>query len=117
MITQWLADALDLEVPQITLALALFTVFPLALIHRQINDVTTKHIYSLLCGLSLAFYTFGNDIVHLLVTPVVCYAILIFLPRKISPFVITTLLMIYMSYGYVSHFVNLLFDYYFCVEF
>jgi len=102
MATVWVANVLGLEPPQVSLSFALFSVFPLALIHRQIEDVTTKHLYSLICGLSIAYYTFGNDIIHLLITPIVVYGLLIVLSRKISPFVVTAFLMVYMSYGHIE---------------
>lgn len=53
-----IADAVGASVLEVKYVLTCFGVFPLAYFHKQISDVTTKHIYSLVCGLVLSFFMY-----------------------------------------------------------
>jgi hypothetical protein len=41
-------------------AIGLFGVFPLAYLHRRMKNVVLKHYFSLVIGVTLAFFMFGE---------------------------------------------------------
>lgn len=55
-----LAKSLNIELLELKYALALFSIFPLAYVHRRMRDVQLKHVYSIFLGVCLGYFMFGT---------------------------------------------------------
>eukprot|EP01114_Cavostelium_apophysatum_P014464 TRINITY_DN3766_c0_g1_i1.p1 TRINITY_DN3766_c0_g1~~TRINITY_DN3766_c0_g1_i1.p1 ORF type:complete len:458 (+),score=43.09 TRINITY_DN3766_c0_g1_i1:212-1585(+) len=96
-----LSSLIGVDLDELHLAISLIIVFPLAFIHRRLHDVTTKHCFSLLSGLFLAFFMFGWDSLHFFVSSTVVLLIVRTLNWRISPYIAFFYCLVHLSYGHL----------------
>jgi len=96
------ADLLGISTEELKYAVGLLLVFPLALIHRRIGDKETKHYFSLVCGVSIAWLLFEHQSLHFLISSTISLLLLKSLPIKYAPYVIFIFNLIYLAYGHLQ---------------
>ena len=71
---EFLEKLIGFPMSQISLVLALFGTYFLALIHNQLVSASQKHIFNISSSLLMYCVLFGvNDIAHLLISPILIY--------------------------------------------
>jgi hypothetical protein len=70
--------------------------------------VTLRHAFSLFFGLLIGWMQIGNDLVFVLICPIIVYAMVKFLPPNISPFASAVFSLAYLSY---FHLYSMIFRY------
>eukprot|EP01118_Nematostelium_gracile_P016191 TRINITY_DN6649_c0_g1_i1.p1 TRINITY_DN6649_c0_g1~~TRINITY_DN6649_c0_g1_i1.p1 ORF type:complete len:322 (+),score=37.79 TRINITY_DN6649_c0_g1_i1:86-1051(+) len=96
-----LATQLGIDILELKYVFALFAVLPLAYIHRKMTSVFWKHVYSIVGGVSLAFFMFGWDALHSFISTTICYLIMKYLPHKQSPWLVFFFMIAHLSYGHL----------------
>ncbi|XP_078052287.1 lysophospholipid acyltransferase 6 [Augochlora pura] len=97
-IFSWLADIVNIPIDQVNFVLTQITALVLAGVLRTFlspNTVTaaTRHVFGLVIGLTLGYFSFGRQAIHLAGLPALCYIAMRTLnPRIIQRAVLTTAL-------------------------
>jgi len=103
---QGLADAVGLPVQTFTFVLGLFSIYPLALVYRNLiwgQTKTLQNVYFALTGLSLCYFCFGQTISHLIVCTITQWALIkTLLGTKFLVPISFTFQTVYLLYGYYS---------------
>ncbi|KAL6747480.1 membrane bound O-acyl transferase family protein [Haematococcus lacustris] len=73
---------LSLSKDQLRLALALLASVPLGLGIRLCRGTSVRHLYALLTGAGLLYYTFGNGCLHAAIPAALTYLIMALMPRS-----------------------------------
>eukprot|EP01119_Soliformovum_irregulare_P014804 TRINITY_DN4084_c0_g1_i1.p1 TRINITY_DN4084_c0_g1~~TRINITY_DN4084_c0_g1_i1.p1 ORF type:complete len:469 (+),score=87.47 TRINITY_DN4084_c0_g1_i1:31-1407(+) len=100
-----------LELDEFKYVTALIGMFPLAYVHRKMTNTEAKHWYSLITGFCLAWFMFGVQSLHYLVSSTLVMVMLRTLPPKNSPWIILGCLLAHLSYGHIYR------QYWFYLEF
>ena len=91
------------------LSICLIATYPAVLIHRFVlPGHKSRLVYSLFVGLFWAFFCFKWDALYYVVTGLLCYLTVWFLPTKQSPFLVILISFGILSYGY---------DIFFCIHY
>ena len=85
--------------------LALLLVFPFAILNHLLTNITLRKYYSLVVGLSIQYFMYGNEIVHTVLPAIFTYLFTKYLARRISPFWLTTALIAHLLYLHIDNFI------------
>ncbi|XP_015431977.1 PREDICTED: lysophospholipid acyltransferase 1 isoform X2 [Dufourea novaeangliae] len=94
----WLADLIGLPIDQVNFLLTQFTALLLAgFLRRFLNpnvvSAATRHVFGLIIGLTLGYFCFGRQAIHLAGLPALCYIVMRTQnPRNLQRIVLTTAL-------------------------
>ena len=87
----FIAGSLNLPVGMLKFVFGLLAAFPMALLIRMIpcTSSSRKHVVGSISGLFVLQFVFGSDLLHPVVSALVTYLLLVVVPRKHLPMVIT----------------------------
>lgn len=101
-----LSQLLQFPVDQLRLVFCFVLALPLGQIHKNLPTTTSKHIYSIICGICYTYLVCGYSSIHLLLCSTACYITIRVYPQQ--PIISTIIGMLYLS---ISHIYRLYVDY------
>mmetsp|Transcript_21124 Transcript_21124/g.60569 ORF Transcript_21124/g.60569 Transcript_21124/m.60569 type:complete len:503 (+) Transcript_21124:97-1605(+) len=96
-----LAEATGFDSETINYTLGLFACYPLGIIMNMLPYGKIKHAFSFLLGAFLLQFTIGKQWVHQMITSLICYAMFVLLPPKLSKTIVPIFLMTYVTVGHL----------------
>lgn len=96
-----LAEATGFDSETINYTLGLFACYPLGIIMNMLPYGKIKHVFSFLLGAFLLQFTIGKQWIHQMITSLICYAMFVILPPKLSKTVVPIFLMTYVTLGHL----------------
>jgi len=90
-----------MDTETVSYVLGMFACYPLGVIMGQIPFGMPRHIFSCLLGAFLLQFTLGVQWIHHLISSLVAYALILFLPRKTLKIVLPVFAMGYMTLGHL----------------
>jgi len=96
-----LSEMTGQDIETLEYVMGFFVCYPLGYIMLKLPHGKIKHIFSFLLGAFLLQFTTGVQWVHQLITSLVAYAMMYFLPRSISKTLVPIFAMVYMTMGHL----------------
>lgn len=82
--------------------IAFLMCYPFAYIHKHYTtSETQRHWFSIICGTVMAYYVFGWDFLHFVLSSLGVYIICWLCPRRYAPWISFVFCMLYVSYGHI----------------
>ena len=103
-----LSQQLGFADDQLRYVLSLFAMYPFAILYALLPNGSTKHLFSIILGVSAAQFVFGSAWIHSFITSAITYSLVRFGPAKYAPYIVFVFNMLYMT---ASHLYRIYIDY------
>lgn len=104
-----LSESIGFDQETLSYTLGMFLCYPLGIIMSMLPYGKMKHLFSFLLGAFLLQFTIGKQWIHHMLTVVICYLLLLILPRNMSKTIVPWFVMLYLTFGHLHRqFINYL---------